>query len=285
MAKKEMFRKAALEKIETIDQLEKMLKVTSASSWIALLGITLVMISTVIWSVIGTLPSTVTASGIIVSSTAATNTYLAPVSGTMEILVNEGDFIDIGDDIVRISRGGEDQTYPSDQRGYISTILKDTGTGVSQGEELIRLRPYVSGKQKHVAVCYVPVKDADKIKRGMEGNISLTSAESSRYGHMMGRVINVDSWATSTKGIESVVGTENNMAASLTKDGSVCAVTLEIYPASKSAHSKSGYFWSNAKGNEKIEITDRMMCSVKIITKTEKPIVKLFAKLKEVWGE
>lgn len=283
--KKDIYRKAALERIATVDQLDKALKITSPLSWLALLGVTLMIAVAVVWSFIGTLPSTVTASGTIANVNTSTNTYLAQANGTVELLVSEGSPIDIGTEVVRLTQSGASTTFASDQRGYVASILTNDGTTVSTGTELFRIRPYVTAGQQQVAVCYVAVKDADKIKRGMQANISLTSASSSTYGHMEGRVINVDSWATSTKGIEAVVGTDNSMASSFTKDGSVCAVTCEIYPIdSETAQSRNGYYWSNEKGRE-LEISDRMMCSVKIITENVHPITKLFAKLKDVLGD
>ena len=78
---KSVFRKSALDKISSPDQLDKVLKVTSPMSWLALLGITLIIVYTVYWSFTGYLPSTVTASGVIVSSHTSTNTVLSNQKG------------------------------------------------------------------------------------------------------------------------------------------------------------------------------------------------------------
>ena len=114
----------------------------------------------------------------------------------------------------------------------------------------------------------------------MIATISLTAADSSSYGHMEGQVINIDTYATSNKGIEAVVGSDNSMAALFVKEGGVCAVTLEPLV---SESSKNGYWWSNEKGFD-LEFNDKMMCTVKITTKSEKPITKLFTKIKDIWG-
>ena len=285
--KKNVYRKAALERLATADQLDKVMKITSPLSWLALLGVTIIIVAVIVWSFTGSLPSTVTANGMIVSSSTATNTLMANGEGTVVLYVNEGDRISKGDVIGKITPNGayEDTIEcTSDQLCWASNILVNNGTAVTSGTELMRVRPVPRDNQKHVIVCYVPITDIGKIDYGMTATITLTAADSSSYGHMEGQVINMDTYATSNKGIEAVLGSDNSMASQFVKDGSVCAVTLEPLPAGENpADRKNDYWWSNEKGYQ-LEFNDKMMCTVKITTKSEKPITKLFTKLKDIWG-
>ena len=290
--KKDVYRKAALERLATADQLDKVMKITSPLSWIALLGATLIILTVIIWSFVGSLPSTVTANGMIVSSSTATNTIKANSEGTVVFYVSEGQRINKGDVIAKITPNGayeETIECTSDQLCWISNILVNNGTKVDSGTDLMRVRPVPRDNQKQVIVCYIPIDDIGKIDYGMTATITLTSADSSSYGHMEGQVINIDTYATTNKGIEAVVGSDNSMVNRFVKDGDVCAVTLEPLPAgSNPSERKNDYWWSNAKGYT-IEFSDKMMCSVKIRTSSkdpisEKPITKLFTKLKDIWG-
>ena len=58
---KNLYRKSVLERLASVDQLDKTIVITSPLSWIALLSVTVVIALTLYWSVVGTLPSTVTA--------------------------------------------------------------------------------------------------------------------------------------------------------------------------------------------------------------------------------
>ncbi len=290
--KKDIYRKAALERLATVDQLDKVMKITSPLSWLALLGVTGIIVATLIWSFIGSLPSTITARGIIVSSSTPTNTLCANGDGTVILNVTEGQEIRKGDVIARILPNDINQETiecVSDQWGWVSNILKINdkdinGEAVTAGTELIRVRPHPRGNQKQVVVCYVPFSDIGKIDFNMIATITLTSASSSEYGHMEGQVINIDRIATTNKGIEAVVGSDNNMAQKFVNDGAVCAVTLEPTEAGDNI-SANGYWWSNEKGYT-LSFNDRMECTVKIKTskpEDEKPIYKLFTKLKDIW--
>ena len=285
--KKDVYRKAALERLATADQLDKVMKITSPLSWIALIGVTLIIVAVIIWSFVGSLPSTVTANGMIVSSSTATNTLMAYGEGTVVLCVSEGLRINKGDVIAKITPNGayeETIECTSDQLCWASNVLVNNGTAVTSGTELMRVRPVPRDNQKQVIVCYVPIADIGKIDYGMTATITLIAADSSSYGHMEGQVINIDTYATSNKGIEAVVGSDNSMANQFVKDGGVCAVTLEPLPAGKNPPDrKNDYWWSNEKGYN-LEFNDKMMCTVKITTNSEKPITKLFTKLKDIWG-
>jgi HlyD family secretion protein len=64
--KQEMFRKAALENLSTPDQLDSGMQITRPRAWIALSAILLLLLASVLWSIVGTLPASVEGQGIII---------------------------------------------------------------------------------------------------------------------------------------------------------------------------------------------------------------------------
>lgn len=281
----QIYRKSALEKLSSPDQLNHTLTIISPLSWLALLAATAMVAAAVIWSVLGTIPVTVTAAGI-VASPVSTNALYLPESGTIQTVgyVFKGKHISTEDVVLTYTIGnGEIKSLYSDQTGTVEKITVAPGDSVNQGNEVLRLNPDVGSSQ--VIVCYVSIADAKKIGRGMEANITLSSADSQTYGHMRARVINIDSYVSSSEGMSYVLGSNNNMAGQFQKNGeAVVAVTLELYPARAEDPTQSGFWWSNEKG-KKLEVTNGSLVSAKIITEEIHPITKLFVKLKEIWGE
>ena len=277
----QLYRKSALEKISSPEQLDKALTVTSPMSWISLAAVTFVIVVTVIWSIVGTLPVTVTTTGI-VASPVSTNAVFTPETGTVSsVLVYPGSELYMGDPVVTYRTGnGDVKTIYSDQVGTVTEVLVKAGDSVNQGSEVLRVSPKASSPQ--VVVCYVPLGDAKKIERGMEVSVSLQSADSQTYGHMVARVINIDSYVSSLKGMNYVLGADNNMAATFQKDNAaVVAVTCELYPDASTA---SGYYWSNEKGG-RLDVTNGSLVNAKVIVEEVRPITKLFSKLKDIWGD
>ena len=283
MAKKEVFRKSALEKISSPDQLDKVLKVTSPMSWLALLGITLILVFVVVWSFTGYLPTTITATGMIVRSNTSTNTVLSTQRGTVQSLpAGVGTAINKSNNTVMVlSTATGNEMITTDLLGTVTEVLVKPGEAVDNNAEILRVNTQMSSNQKETVVCYVPVSDMDKIKRGMEVTVSLDSADSKGYGHMSGRVINIDTWAASQKAIAAVVGNDNAVANMILGDGkSVCAVACEL---NIDPRSRSGYAWSNEKGIKEAILSAPQQCTVKIVTERVHPITKLFAQLKDIW--
>ena len=64
--KQEMFRKAALENLSTPDQLDSGIQIIRPRAWIALCAVLLLLLASVVWSVVGTLPASVEGQGIII---------------------------------------------------------------------------------------------------------------------------------------------------------------------------------------------------------------------------
>lgn len=274
----ELYRKSALEKISSPEQLDKALVVTSPASWLVLIGISLITIVTIIWSIIGTIPVTVTTAGII-SSPVSTNAIYTSESGTVvSVLVTSGTEIHLGDPIINYRTvGNEVKTIYSDQVGYVSEVHVSIGDSITQGNEVVHISPMATGNQ--VAVCYVPINMAKKIERGMRVQVQLDYIDSQSHGYMVARVVNIDAYAASNRGMGYVLGTDNNLVGLFQQNGAVVAITCEFYPD----ETTSGYYWSNEKGKD-VNVTNGSTITAKIITEEVAPITKLFSKLAEIWG-
>lgn len=275
----QVYRKSALDKMSSPEQLDKTLKITSPASWPVLIGITLIIAVVVVWSIIGTIPVTVSAAGIISSPVGTNAVYTGDTGKVVAVLVREGSELHLGDSILSYQTGSNEiKSVYSDQVGSVSQVLVSNGDSITQGNEVIRISPAVEAPQ--VAVCYFPLAQAKKVERGMRVQIYLDSIDSQSYGHMVGRVINVDARAASNQGMGYVLGTDNNLSSTFQQNGAVVAVTCEFYPAD----TESGYYWTSDKGAN-ITVTNGSSISVKVITEEVAPITKLFSKLKEIWGE
>ena len=262
------------------EQLDKVLKVTSPMSWLALIGLTLIVIVTVIWSIVGTIPVTITAPGI-VSSMVGSNAVYTQDSGTVvSVRARTGDEIHLGDPVLTYKNAANEiQTIYSDQVGTVSNIVVKKDDVFTPGSEIVRVTPTTHSAQ--MIVCYVPLAQAKKLERGMQVNVSLDSLDSQSYGNMVARVINIDAYAASVSGMAGVIGSGNNLDAAFTRDGAVVAVACELYP---DANTLSGYYWSNEKGAT-VVVTNGSLVTAKIVTEEVAPITKLFSKLSELWGD
>ena len=157
----ELYRKSALERLSSPEQLDKTLVVVSPMSWIALIALTVVVAVTVVWSIVGSIPETVTTSGI-VSSPVSTNAIFAPESGkVLSVNVHGGSLIGMNDVVMTYKTGkGDVCEVLSDQVGTVTNVTVKVGDDLNQGSEILRISPRAEGKQ--VIVCYVKLADANR---------------------------------------------------------------------------------------------------------------------------
>ena len=276
----EIYRKSALDRLSNPEQLDKVLKVTSPMSWLALMGITLIIVVTVIWSFVGSIPETVTAKGVVSAVVGSNSVYTEDAGTVVSLRVRAGDAVHPGDPVMTYRNSANKIVEVlSDQEGIVSTLSVKKDDTFTPGKDVIRVSPVAGDDQ--IVVVYVPLAKAKKLERHMLVNITLDSLDSNSYGNMVARIINIDAYATPKEGISSVIGSDNYLESTFTKDGAVVAVACELYPDNSTT---SGYYWSNAKGAS-VTVKNGSLVTAKIVTEEVKPITKLFSKLKDLWGD
>ena len=99
-----LFRKAALDRLSSPEELDVVMKIVRPRTWIATSAIAMALLAVVVWSVIGTIPITVRAQGILIK-TGGLFDIVAPASGPVaEFLVSEGDTVENGQLVARLEQ-------------------------------------------------------------------------------------------------------------------------------------------------------------------------------------
>ena len=160
----QIYRKTALDKISSPEQLDKSLKITSPLSWLALIGLTLIVVVAVIWSVVGRIPETITLQGVLAEPNGVCSVFATESGKVVEITIDGNDPVSIGTPIMLFKAVDEEEkTLLSDQAGTVYRILKDSKSDFLPGEEILRISPAVTNKEL-VAVCYATQEEAKKIR-------------------------------------------------------------------------------------------------------------------------
>ncbi len=266
----DIFRKSSLDKLSNPEQLDRMIKISSPLSWLALIAVLAIIAVTVVWSIVGTLPTTETVNGIIVNSENAVGVY-SDVSGILEKYhVKIGDKVKPGDKLADIKvSDSETKTVKATSNGKISAFSAEVGTGVLPGSELARLTPDDAGSQ--IVICYVPLMTAQKFEKEMQVLIYPASVDSQKYGHMEAEIVCVEEYATNTNSMAYVLGSGNLVAEQFVANGPVVAVVCKI---KTDASSKNGFYWSSENGKQ-LSVSNNSIVSAKIVVDECAPITKL----------
>lgn len=99
-----LFRKTALEKLASPEQLDYLMKVTSPKGWMALLVLAALLISGILWGVYGGVPTTVTGNGILTKHGGLHNIVSTSSGQAMEIYTKIGETVRKGQVIARVDQ-------------------------------------------------------------------------------------------------------------------------------------------------------------------------------------
>lgn len=104
MSQQAVFRKVSLDRLSSPEQLDRLMRVTDARGWIALLGAGLVLLTAMVWGVIGSIPQNVSGVGILIKSGGVFE--VAPLAGgrVLDVAVNVGDLVTEGQVVARVEQ-------------------------------------------------------------------------------------------------------------------------------------------------------------------------------------
>lgn len=102
---KTIYRKTAIDRLSSPEQLDRLVPLTRTNSWMALTMLLAMIVIACIWSVVGSLPSRVSGNGILLTGGGRVFTALAPYDGVLEeITVAVGDTVAANQVVARLSQ-------------------------------------------------------------------------------------------------------------------------------------------------------------------------------------
>ena len=101
----QLFRKSAIEKLSSPEQLDVMMQVTSPAAWLALAGMGVLLVFVAVWSVVGEIGIKVDGKGILMRGASVLDVTTPAQGHLAEILVKPGDTIRQGQTVARLDQG------------------------------------------------------------------------------------------------------------------------------------------------------------------------------------
>ena len=99
-----IFRKVALERLSSPEQLDQLMQVTSPRRWLALGAVGLLLAGVVFWSVFGSIPTTAQGQGILIRQGGVSDLVATAEGPVEEILVAVGDVVESGQVVARLEQ-------------------------------------------------------------------------------------------------------------------------------------------------------------------------------------
>lgn len=104
MAKPDIFRKVALDRLGSPDQLDELMQVATPKGWLALTGLAALLVVAIVWSVVGSIPERIPAQAILLRSGGVYEVVAQSGGLVSDLSIRVGDTIREGQVIARLSQ-------------------------------------------------------------------------------------------------------------------------------------------------------------------------------------
>ena len=229
-------------------QIATRLRVTSLRMWLALLGFFVLIVTGILWGVLGTAAEEVTGLGAFVPS-GGLSEVVTPFDGTIEgVSVATDDPVVKGQVLVEVSDNeGRTVELVSAIDGEIASVAVRVGSYVTAGQVVAVVEPQ-GGELE--AVLFVSAVEGRRISPGMRVYVEPSTAPASQYGTIVGTVSSVSNLTITKDQLDLTLGRNNTLTDALLARGPGLAVGVDLEPADTA----TGYRWTAGSGPD-FEIT------------------------------
>lgn len=142
-----MYRKAALDRLSSPDDLDRILTVTSARQWLALAGLLIFVGTVAVWSFLARLPSKASGEGVLIGQGGVVNVVTTGSGTITNFKLKIGDVVLAGDVVATIAQP-EIETSLRQTRNRLEEARVDAGRTVHVQDESVRLQIAALDRQK-----------------------------------------------------------------------------------------------------------------------------------------
>lgn len=314
-----IFRKISIDRLSSPEQLDRLITVTSSKLCITLLAVVSVLTMSFIWGITGSISTNISGEGMLITN-GGTSDICASCEGQIsDIRAVAGEYVEEGEIVARINQndlvdkittltqkiinlketGAEDNeifdyeqqltelknklaetsVIISQKSGRVTEVNVAIGDRVELGTSVASIVDEGKDESTLKAVFYVPVASGKKLKAGMKTKISPSIVQEEEYGCILGRVVSVSEYPVSVKTAEQKLG--NSKIAESYAGNNVCLEVMAELEVNKKTD--SGYHWTTEDGPP-LKLENGTVCRAFVIVDTQRPIEKVFPRMKSLFG-
>jgi len=236
------FRHKALQKMQSPEQLDRMLRITLPRRWIGLTGLLLIVTGVVVWSAVAAVPTTLEGTGYLLPQ-GGLRQVQSPISGTVAGLrVGIGDHVVAGEPIGEvIGPSGKPASILAPETGVITEADTVAHAYVSAGDRVALVQPV---GWPLVIYTYVPTDVAAGLRPGVPVHVQFGAGIGPRYGYATGVVESVSQFPATPERLNFILQ-DSSVVNSVEKLGPSNEIVIAM---DQSAHNPSGLVWGSGSG-------------------------------------
>jgi hypothetical protein len=203
-----IFRKVALDRLSSPEQLDLLMRVTSPRSWLAFLGLAILVATAVYWGIFGYIPLQQSAPAALITTGGIKNIVGVDNGQLYAWHVEPGQIVTKNQIIAEILPLGQETPIPvrSLYDGRILSLSGDIGQIVQAGDSLANLQ-FVGPDVRLEAILYLAPEQARQLEAGMPVIVEPVSA--ANIGPLFGTIDSIGDFPVSAQQINQLLGSHS----------------------------------------------------------------------------
>ena len=260
------------QRLQSIDQIESLLKITSVPTYLIALTVLLLLVAFITWGFLGTVSDKVYYSGVVFPNQGTTDISLPNKGMVRTMLVHHGDHVKQGQSVALISVEESYSILTSTVEGTVISTKVDN-------EQFEAFEPIVSvvdsigtQNQRAILIAYIDNAGQRDLREGMEAQVWPENEKRDEIGYIKGRVMRIDRYPVAADVVKQTLKSKEMAQRLLETDGLMYQVQIELLP---SKDDPAHYDWSFGEP-EDVSMEVGTYCSVLSETKRRSMFEYLF---------
>ncbi len=280
--KNTLFRREALQRLDDIDELDRLVTVTHPRAWLTLGAVATLIIVALVWASVGSLATTVSGEGILIAGSHISRVSTVDGGQLESLSARLGEIVAPGDPVATVvsSAGGA----TADDRSIVTTPYggKVVSLAAYPGQYLAPGAPIMTVEPTNLpltATLYIPVETGKDVRPGQEVQVMPADASVDQYGYIPGLVLFVADLPSTPESMQAVLQNEF-LVQQFAAQGPTIRVEVSL---AKDPDTVSGYAWSSSEGPA-MKLSAGTLCTASIVLSRSAPITYAFPALERVLG-
>ena len=207
----QIFRKTALDRISSPEQLDTLIQITKPQNWLTLIGLLVLVLAGVTWGILGRVPVEMDTPAVFIYPDGIQNVPLTASGQLIQIARTPGEMVQVGDAVAVIQAlDGETLPVVSLQEGRVLELKASEGSIVSTGNPLMSLE-VMEDATPIEAVFFLSAEEAATVAIGQP--VKIATAYQEQLGYVYGHISVIDRYPATMAGLLNMLGSEDLIQA------------------------------------------------------------------------
>lgn len=269
MAQKQndLFRRSALERLSSPEELDRLITVTTPGGWLALLALLLLLSAFVVWGWFGSIRTTVSGEGILLRGDRIETVELSVSGQVTNIFVAPNELVQRGERIANVynPETNEFTFVRSAVEGRVIELRVSEGNTVGAGTTFMSVEPTGGDLQ---AILYLAPNVGLEVAKGDIVYMVVPPATAEEEGYLIGQVTDVADFTSTPQGMLRILGSMDLVDR---LRGDVAPIEIRVKLFASDEHLPSGYTWTSPDGAP-FELRGGTVVEARIVVEEQRPI-------------